>query len=235
MVPVVKTRITIVTALSGDRDNLTDPPVVHPGVEYHAFVEKDWPCKVWQQHKLIPFSNDMYYANRRNAKIYKILIDLFLPDFDFYFWTDPTHTVVPNPAKICEEYLIDSDIAVFKHLYRDCVYKESKFVSEVKYDYPDLLDSQMIYYKASGFSENYGLYELPAFIRKNTLRIKALNMMWWEQICKYSSRDQLSFPYVLWKMGIIPAILPGFANGINPKTGNIGYNDIIPQTKRHHY
>ncbi len=47
------------------------------------------------------------------------------------------------------------------------------------------------------------------------------------------SRDQISFPFCLWKTEIKFSIMPGYANGINPKTQNIGYNDLIPQTRHH--
>ena len=57
--------------------------------------------------------------------------------------------------------------------------------------------------------------------------------MWWEQICRFSSRDQISFPFCLWKTKNKISIMPGFANGINPATNKVGYNDLIPQTRTH--
>jgi len=49
-----------------------------------------------------------------------------------------------------------------------------------------------------------------------------MGLMWWEQICMFSSRDQISFPFVCHQLGITPSILPGNANGI-------GANSIMPQ------
>jgi len=46
--------------------------------------------------------------------------------------------------------------------------------------------------------------------------------MWWEQICMFSSRDQISFPFVCHQLDIKPSILPGRANGV-------GANSIMPQ------
>ena len=37
--------------------------------------------------------------------------------------------------------------------------------------------------------------------------------MWWEQITKYSSRDQISFPYVCSKLQYTPKLLSGSAFG----------------------
>ena len=60
-----------------------------------------------------------------------------------------------------------------------------------------------------------GLFELPTFVLKNTPKIKELCLMWWEQICKYSSRDQLSLPYVLHRLNIKPHIFDGDSQTIN--------------------
>ena len=75
------------------------------------------------------------------------------------------------------------------------------------------------------FPKKYGLYELPVIIRKNTEKIKKLNLRWWEQICRFSSRDQISMPYVLWKTNVDIKILPGFANG------GLLKNNIMPQVR----
>ena len=48
---------------------------------------------------------------------------------------------------------------------------------------------------------------------------------WWEIICKYSSRDQISFPYVLYKHSITPKIIPG---ALREWEGN---NQVIPHVR----
>ena len=46
------------------------------------------------------FSIDNRYANRRNAKIYKIMPHLFVPGYDYYIWVDATHAVKMDPKEI---------------------------------------------------------------------------------------------------------------------------------------
>ena len=223
-------KIAILTALCGNREALVNPPIIHDGVDYHAFVDNEWPlATIWKQHKIIDFSKDEKYKSRRNAKPYKIMPNLFLPGYDYYFWVDVSHTVHANPFNVCETYLKDSDIALFRHTQRNCLYDEAAVLKEIGYDYSELIDSQISYYKNKNYPNNNGLYELPVSIRKNTDRISQVNMRWWELICKYSSRDQISLPYVLWEFGITPTILPGFANG----NGGYWANDIMPQFKPH--
>lgn len=46
--------------------------------------------------------------------------------------------------------------------------------------------------------------------------------MWWEQICMFSSRDQISFPFVCHQLGVKLSFMPGVANSIHG-------NSIMPQ------
>jgi hypothetical protein len=87
----------------------------------------------------------------------------------------------------------------------------------------------MEYFESTKYPKNNGLYELPCSIRKNTEIINKMNLMWWEIICRYSSRDQISLPYVLHKLNIQPLILEGCAN-----CGGYG-NKIIPQVRNKFY
>jgi len=205
-------KIAIITSLVGNRDNFSDPSVVYDNVDYFAFVDGVG-SKVW---KILPpfyFSTDVQYINRRNAKIFKILPQFFLPDYDYYFWVNVTHDVLENPQKIIDEYLQNSDIALFNHRERDCLYNEGTVIKEVLKDNINLVDSQLNFYYEKGMPTHYGLYELPSFVRKNNHKMNEMSLCWWEQICKFSSRDQLSLPFVLWSQNITPSIMPGLVNG----------------------
>ena len=219
-------KIAIITSLCGLQTKLKDPSTKFGGVDYIAFVDHIHDgCDTWEQRLSLDFTLDVEYNGRRNAKIYKVMPQMFLPEYDYWFWVDSTHEVIVDPKTIINQYLGDSDIALWKHTDRDCLYSEANIVKELRIDHIDLVNSQIEYYKSIGYPENNGLYELPVSIRKNTDRIKILNMRWWEQICKYSSRDQISMPFVLWKTDIKPTILPGYANG------GLNANPIIPQVR----
>ena len=43
------------------------------------------------------------------------------------------------------------------------------------------------------------LFETGILMRRNCDSIKRLNELWWKELDTGSVRDQLSFPYVLWK------------------------------------
>ncbi len=226
-------KIAILTSLFGDRDVLQRPYTVFSGVDYYAFVDRIHSAKIWEQRVCPQFTDDKIFFARRNAKIYKIVPELFIPGYDYYFWVDATHEVIVDPKSIIETYIKDSLIGCFKHSTRTCAYAEGEEILRLNYDHPNNVILQLNWYYSQGFPQNNGLWEMSTFIRKNCLEVNKLNLMWWEQICKYSSRDQISFPYCLWKTGITPTQLPGFANGINKETGTIGNNPIMPQVRSH--
>jgi len=47
-------------------------------------------------------------------------------------------------------------------------------------------------------------------IRRHTPWIARLNIRWWEEIERYSERDQLSLPFVCWELGFKWKIIPGY-------------------------
>lgn len=226
-------KTAIITALCGNRESLVNPPIVHKDTDYIAFVDRPWPeATVWQQRPLEKrYTNDKY-ADRRNAKYYKILPHIDLPNYDYWMWADVSHAVITPPEIIATSYMGDADIGVFRHTQRNCAYQEAEELKKLGYDYVELIDKQIVHYKQESFPENFGLYELPVSVRRNNKHVRAFNEMWWEQICQYSSRDQLSFPYCLFKNKVEIKILPGYANGYN-RFGQIGNNALIPQVRHH--
>lgn len=227
-------KIAILTSLCGDREKLCNPVVIHDNVDYFAFVDNPKSGLVWNQQKALEFTTDKKYKNRRNAKIYKILPFLFAPGYDYYFWVDVSHDVVENPFKIIEKHMDGYTFGFFKHTARNCVYDEAKILLELGYDFPENINNQINFYKEEQYPTNNGLFELSTFITKNTPDMQTTCLMWWEQICKFASRDQLSLPFCLWKnkMQNTVSVLPGFANGYNSR-GSIGNNPLMPQTRIH--
>jgi hypothetical protein len=226
-------KFAVITSICGNREGLSNPIVHFDNAEYFAFVDKKNPsADMWNQLDPVHFSNDPKYANRRNAKIYKILPELFVTGYDAYFWVDASHDLVMDPQEVYDEYLRESDYAFFKHSQRDCIYEEAKLLKRIGYDFPDNIQREMDFFKSLNYPEKNGLFELSSFVKKRSDKSLEVSLKWWEYICKYSSRDQISLPVCLWECGVAPSIMPGFANGFNAQ-GKIGNNSIMPQTREH--
>jgi hypothetical protein len=217
-------KVAVVTTSIG-ANKPTQPQIVKDNIEYHAFLDEGIFCDDvpgWVKHKALNFTSSVNFKNRRNAKIYKILPFLFLPGFDFYIYIDSTHTLSKEPEEIVDRFLTKTDIAVFKHPYRGCVYEEGEEVKKINFDIGTLIDEQLNFYKQENYPRNNGLFELPARIQRNTEDTQKMCLMWWELICKYSSRDQISFPFACFKTKTHLSIMPGKAN-------EFFGNEIMPQ------
>jgi hypothetical protein len=79
-------KIAVITSSVGPRAGvrLSNPINVYENVDYHAFVDVFTNANVWNQQKPFQFSTDLNFRDRRNAKIYKILPQLFFPEYDYY-------------------------------------------------------------------------------------------------------------------------------------------------------
>ena len=93
-------KIAVLTSSIGSTKLLEPKPF--DGVDYHAFVDYEDDNISWIKHPIIPFSSDVRYKNRRDAKVYKVLPFAFLPDYDYYFWIDSTHTLQANPQDVID-------------------------------------------------------------------------------------------------------------------------------------
>ncbi len=205
-------KFLILTANLGGKDLLYDPPEKFDNCDYIAIVDKKYNVNIWEQYGCFEFSNIDQYTHRRNAKLYKVLSTLLFPQYEYIFWHDANHQLKFHPQEILDEYG-EFDLLLFNHPHRNCCYKEMEIVNG-RLDSSPIIHQQYTHYKTQGMPEEFGLYEMTCFFKKNTPNITNLELMWWEQICKFSSRDQCSFTYCLWRLGkqIQLKTFEGYAN-----------------------
>lgn len=139
------------------------------------------------------------------AKRYKILSHLFFPREAVTVWVDANITLKADVGKVVDALLGDADVATFKHPYRENVYQEfTALKHDPRFALPYLqsqMEEQRQAYRDEGLPAGTPLYECNVIIRRNNARVARLMDAWWSQICRWQWRDQVSFPYVLWKHG----------------------------------
>jgi len=219
-------KIAVITGLSGLKSDLQDPSNGgFEGVDYYAFTDQPYNVNVWFMKPLINFSKDPVYAARRNVKLAKILGFLLVPNYDYYIWHDHYCEVQTDPRIIVNEYLKDGDMGVFKHARRDCVYEELHIVALSRFETVECMNASHDILRKCKWPERSGLYEMTSFIYKNTPKVQAALMNWWDIIVQSSSRDQLSFPLAAGMNDLKLSILPGTALPYG------GGNSFMPQVR----
>jgi hypothetical protein len=217
-------KIAVITGLSGIREaNIQDPiNGGYPNTDYYAFVDRQHDCKIWQQKPILDFSLDSYFYPRRNAKLAKILGFLLVPGYDYYIWHDHHCDLQMNPQELIDQYVKNKDMAVWRHAARNCVYDEIDLLGRINFDTDDSLTNTLDYFNRINWPRSAGLFELTSLVYANTPKVQAALLTWWEFICKYSSRDQLSFPLIAKKHRLQLGIMPGSAQPYG------GSNSIMP-------
>jgi hypothetical protein len=226
-------RYLILTSITGGKDELLSPAVKFDDCDYLAFVDERFNVPVWEQREAVSFSSIDKFTARRNAKVYKILASNLFPQYEYIIWQDGNHHIAKHPRDIVAEYG-DFDLLCFKHPDRNCCYEEILAVARWRLDEPENLVSQAKFYMGQNFPKESGLFELSTFIRKASPVLREFELSWWEQICKFCSRDQISFPYILWmyRERMTVRIFKGYANLISMK-GLTDGNEYFVDTGRH--
>lgn len=194
-------KIVVYTAITKGYDSLKEVVgswTAH--VTFVAFLEEVQPSNGWIIRSLPSFSPDPC----RNAKHPKILPHVHFPDTDYSIWVDGSIEIVSllPPIGLISQALCNADIAVFKHRRRSCIYDEADACIQANKDNHDVIKTQVNAYRLAGYPPNNGLGECSVIIRRHTDAARKFNEAWYQEICTYSRRDQLSFDYTAWRTGI---------------------------------
>lgn len=183
--------ITVVTAITGGKDKLKQQPK-QDGIRYVCFTDDmNIHSLGWE---LLPACDK--FTPYLNAKIHKVLIHKYI-DSPYTLWIDGSVTILKSVEKMTKLFLQDHDIAVYNHTSWSIegiktIADEAANCCKQGKDDPKRIHEQLI--------NNVYPKRIPAvgtiIFRRNNLQMERLNEKWWSEICRYSVRDQLSFPYV---------------------------------------
>ena len=169
------------------------------GADFYCFTDdKNLASNTWQIRLLEQHSPDP----RRNAKLPKILIHKYLPGYEYTIWMDASF-ILKAPAKfMITKYLAASNIALFKHFKRSCLYDEAAECIKLNLDKKEVIENQINRYKAEGYPENNGLHECGIILRRSCKEVEKFNELWWQEVENGCRRDQISVDYCLYKSNL---------------------------------
>lgn len=190
------------TCITGGYDELLTPLLTSDSLDYIAFSDNDklhsdtW--KIKSIDKLVGVFDN--YINR----YYKLQPKIIFPDYDFSIYVDGNVQIISDVSmlySIARESKVG--IAMHKHVERDCLYDEGEACILHKRGNSTQIQKQMQKYENSGMPRHFGLLEATIIVvdLKNPVATEIMGQ-WWDEFNYWKSgRDQLAFPYVLWKNG----------------------------------
>lgn len=192
----------VYTAVFGGYDNIDEPMYVNPNLDYVAFTDGELPeNSVWKKFDISKYPKlkglDAYHL----AKYIKMFPYEFFPEYDFSIWIDGNVNLIADtyPIAIMGK---GSAMATFANPMHDCVYTEGRYMVFQNRIPKDAAANQLKVYSAAGFPTHFGMREFSIIYRDHSMK-ECYEMMkeWWEHVNKYTMRDQLSLPFILWKNG----------------------------------
>jgi hypothetical protein len=210
-------RSCVYTVIYGSTDRLHHQPVrAESSLDFIAFT--DDPTAAW------PGWTCRYLPQRvpgdpvRSSRYVKFHPHVLLPNYDASLYLDAT-VLLRQPPEVLFSTLLDGHtdtMACLAHSHRDCVLDEVRAVLSFGYDDPELCLRQMAAYARAGWSGAVQLTWSGLLLRHHHHPdVVAAMQMWWEQVLRFSRRDQLSFAFVAEHQGF-PFIAHALDNEASP-------------------
>jgi hypothetical protein len=189
--------VTLLTAVFGGYDTLHPLPDGH-GFDRAVCVTDD-PAVSAEGWEIVhaPSSEDYRLA----AKGPKLTPFDFVDD-DSVVWVDGSVVIVDIAFRdFCVAALRRFELVTFIHPQdRDCLFQEAEYCQDWPQNLYMPLREQTAYYRSMGMPEHFGLYECAVIAWKRTERAMNFGAAWLAENRRWSTRDQVSLPYLLWSM-----------------------------------
>ncbi|GFP97059.1 hypothetical protein PHJA_001850000 [Phtheirospermum japonicum] len=160
--------------------------------------------------RLIPLKHQPYDEPRRNGKVPKILTHRLFPQAQYSIWIDGKMELIVDPLLLLERYLWrgKNTFAIAQHKHHRSIYEEADSNKRRKRYARPLIDLHMKIYRYEGlepWSQHKGtLSDVPEgaiIIREHTVLNNLFSCLWYNEVHLFTPRDQLSFGYVVYRLG----------------------------------
>lgn len=176
----------------------------------HVFNEDGFIGK-W---RIVIVKNLPFRDQRLNGKIPKMLAHRLFPNARYSIWVDSKSQFRRDPLGVFESLLWRSKsvFAISEHGARSNVYDEAKAVVKKNKATPQEVEVQITQYNHDGlpqdkrFNGKKALNEASVIVREHTPVTNLFMCLWFNEVVRFTSRDQLSFPYVLWRLKVLKNI-----------------------------
>ena len=196
--------VVLYTSIFGGYDPIVDVRQYHrPNLKFVCFTDRPEYNLGWDI-KETPLNKELRFTTTMTARSIKTQPHKHLPLCDINVYVDANKPVKDIDAvlKMCQEVHESKEIdAIFvKHHQRDTLVEEMQEILIWQRDNEEIVKNQVAGYFDEGYADDTPLIVTSMQVRKtNSPTMIELMDTWWNEIRTKSCRDQLSFPYVIWK------------------------------------
>ena len=193
----------VYTCITGNYDWLWPPLVSPKNIHYVCFSDSYLGFKNGWEIRSIPDGLRNLPNNLINRYI-KLFPHKFFPEYEWSVYVDGNVRILGDLTQALD--ILEKNnflIGCPRHPDRSNIYQERiacKSLGKFLGSDAEIVDTQITAYELEGMPIDQPLTENNFIVRKHVdPAIHKIMNDWWGQIEKYSKRDQISFPYVVWK------------------------------------
>ncbi|KDO62491.1 hypothetical protein CISIN_1g007884mg [Citrus sinensis] len=213
--------VIVASAIFGNYDLIQQPKKIsqaaRQNVPFYMFVDEETEAYMKNSSildsnkrvglwRIIVVRNIPYNDSRRNGKVPKLLLHRIFPNVRYSIWIDGKLQLVVDPYQILERFLWreNATFAISRHYRRFDVFVEAEANKAAgKYDNASI-DYQVEFYKNEGLTP-YSEAKLPitsdvpegcVIIREHIPITNLFSCLWFNEVDRFTARDQLSFSTV---------------------------------------
>ncbi|KAJ1281040.1 hypothetical protein BS78_04G278200 [Paspalum vaginatum] len=162
--------------------------------------------------RIVVVKNLPYKDMRRAGKVPKFLAHRLFPSAMYSIWLDSKLRLHADPLLIIEYFLWrkKAEYAISMHYDRSCVWEEVLQNKRLnKYNHA-AIDEQFHFYQSDGlvkFNDSGQLPVLPSYVPEGSFIVRVhtpmsnlFSCLWFNEVNRFTSRDQLSFTYTYLKL-----------------------------------
>ena len=178
--------------------------------DYFLFSDKNYNNTNWTilpiPKKFLTFNLSIYKITR----FIKIFPHLFFKNYELSIYIDASFNIIGDLDDLLLRILTPKySMYSIQHPERNKIFHEFSAVLDWKKENKSIVNLVKNRYIKEKFPDNLRLTENCIIIRKHNNK-QIINLMeeWWKEVKLYSYRDQLSFNYVMWKIGMKVYYIP---------------------------
>lgn len=196
-------KIAIYTCILNNYDKLQKPLVKFDNVEYFIITDNVDKYKEYRDiYKIIEIPKEISDKGNIIANRYvKLHPKNFFEGYDYAIYLDGNVRVVSDIRTFIKRCSTEIGIAMHIHRERNCIYEEAEVCKMLGRGNVEKINEQIEKYQKEEFPKKYGMNEATIIVSnlKNDNAYKLLDEWYLEFINSESLRDQLAWPYILWK------------------------------------
>ncbi len=199
---ITKPKIAVVTSVTKGYDVIKLHEFIDNRFDYIVYTDAEFESSGLYSVHPLPFTG---LDNARNIRYVKTHPHTLPGNYDLVVWLDASLMIVGDLYPLLSKFLKSGQaIGANTHPLRKSIYEEFGACVKAKKENYKIMKRQIDFYKRDGYVDNkLAECNFLAFnLRDKKKEVELAMETWWDQIRKFSRRDQLSFPYSLSKHGL---------------------------------